>query len=321
MAAAATSSSTTISPVPIITSFPLNPLTAQFTPPSDCTGIYESYVYLVGQDTTCVPPSFGISSTSYYSPGLICPSGYSTACHDTTGVSSITTVTCCPVLSDIGVTLSCVPTPSRLADIWSTLFCTWVAPSDGTTLMATLSSANGVTSTSAVPFSWPEGLNAYGVRMVYESSDLSAAATTSSQTSSHTSSSTSSTTTTSSSTSTSSTSSPTSSGTTNAGLSIGAKVAIGVIIPVVALIALGLAFFCYRRRKQTYKPVLAHQSPSSPQDNKPPPLYGGAAGPTGTYELSEQQRQSELPGDQGLPNQRSPVELPTERRYVYSRGE
>lgn len=166
------SSTTTATPL-TITSFPANPLTTTFSDaPSSCSGLYNSFVYIVDPATSCLPSGFARNPSSFFSPGIACPSGYVTACHDTTGVSSITTVTCCPFRGDM--TLSCVPSPWTLQQIWSTLFCTWTPPADGTSLDVTLSS-NGVTSTTAVSFSGAEGFNALGVRMVYQTSDLVAA--------------------------------------------------------------------------------------------------------------------------------------------------
>lgn len=127
------------------------------------------------------PPGLNTPPTSYFSPGIAYPSGYSAPCHDTTGFKSITTVTCCPV-RDV-VTLSCVPNPLSLSKVLSILFCTWIAPDLAVTL-----SSNGVTSTSSVAFKRPGGLNALGTRMVYQSSNLSTNPSSTSATTSSTSS-------------------------------------------------------------------------------------------------------------------------------------
>jgi hypothetical protein len=231
---------TTSASAVIITSFPSVPLTKTFTPPSDCSGLYQSAgIYIIDASTSCLPSPFNAAPTSYFSPGIACPSGYSTACHDTTGVKSITTVTCCPVRED--VTLSCVPNPLTLKDVWSTLFCTWIAPSS-TELAVTLSN-NGVTSTSVATFESPGGLNALGIRMVYQSSDLSSFTPTKTPASN---------TATTTSAPSSTTSSPSTSSATSSpsGLSTGAKVAIGVVIPLVVLAVIAGLFFWWRRRSQ-----------------------------------------------------------------------
>ncbi|KXX79922.1 hypothetical protein MMYC01_202278 [Madurella mycetomatis] len=78
------------------------PLTTTFTPPgAQCTGVYSSdigdgsgWVAVVANDLSCMPPSYTIDPTNFfYSPGIACPSGYETACYDSVGDPSITTVT------------------------------------------------------------------------------------------------------------------------------------------------------------------------------------------------------------------------------------
>lgn len=284
----ARAAATTASAV-VITSFPSVPLTTTFKPSADCSGFYFSHdIFVIDASSSCLPSGFDTNPTSYFSPGIACPSGYSTACHDTTGVSTITTVTCCPVRGD--VSLSCVPNPLSLADVWSTLFCTWIAP-DTTTLSVTLSS-NGVTSTSLGTFVSPGGINALGIRMVYQSSDLSTSTSSTSKPASNTAQTTSST-----SSSSTSSSSPTS--TPSSGLSTGAKAAIGVSIPLAVLAILVGVFLWWRRRSQRYNAVgtgqPAYHSPTT--DNKAPPLYGGDP----VYELGTPQ--PELMGDSPRPQQ------------------
>lgn len=239
MASSTTTATSTYSPV-IITSFPLNPLTTTFTPPADCSGIYRSSVdsgpnpYMIDLGLSCLPSGASTQATDYFSPGIDCPSGYYTACHDTNGVSTITTVTCCPFQGDIS--LSCVDL-TTLSGVFATLFCTWIAP-DTTTLAVTLSSVGGTTSTENTQFVSPQGLNAFGVRMVYESTDLITSA-------SSTSSATTTTGTISSSSATAVSSSPASTGSTSS-----AKIAIAVVIPVVALAVLGAVYMWWRKRQQ-----------------------------------------------------------------------
>lgn len=272
----------TYTPV-LITSFPLNPLTTTFTPPAPCSGIYESTVGIIDDRISCLPSGFSVPATDFFSPGIDCPSGYYTACHDTTGVQSITTVTCCPFRGDIS--LSCVD-PAGLAGVWATLFCSWIAPSLGTGVTMTLSD-NGVTSTIVSQLTSPGGLNAFGVRMVYEATDTSSktsttkSATGASQTSTNTD-------------TTSATQSATASVLPNkgdGGLSTGGIVAIAVVVPIVVLALLGVSFFFWKRRKQTYNTVTPAGS-SGPQDyygnaaklpgqGGPPELYGSSGKPGG----------------------------------------
>lgn len=122
----------------------LGPLTTTFTPPPACTinvaGCATCAVAYQGQEcltsigaadaTTCWPPtSAGASSVSppflgrgFYSPGLICPSGYTSACSATAGGSSAwpveyplnygeTAVGCCPTYV---VHLASAPSMKRL---------------------------------------------------------------------------------------------------------------------------------------------------------------------------------------------------------------
>lgn len=191
-------------------------------------------------------------------------------------MSSITTVTCCPIYGDI--TLSCVPTPETLGSICETLFCTWTAPpSPGTTITVTKSLHGGRTSTVIDPMFAPGGINAYGVRMLYESSDL------------QTSTSTPATITPSASTDSGGTDDVGNPNTSNdsagpgpsqttdpdAGstgeLSMGAKVAIGVAVPVVVLGAalLGLTLW-WRRRKRVQQQLFQSPYPSLPLPPPPP---------------------------------------------------
>ncbi|PFH63210.1 hypothetical protein XA68_16649 [Ophiocordyceps unilateralis] len=221
----------TTKPPAAVTSFAHNPLTTAFSRPIDCHGIYMSqFLAMMDQTSTCLPRSLHTESDSYFSPGISCPSGYVTACHDNTGVASLTTITCCPTFNR-DVTLSCVTT-STLRSVWSTLFCTWIAPGGrGTSLPVTLSD-NGVTSTVERTFRSPGGLNAFGIRMVHQQTDVGAHHA-------HPPS------------STPSSDADTSSATSSFdGLSTGAKIAIGVTVPVVILLLLLLAATLLRRRRR-----------------------------------------------------------------------
>lgn len=244
---------------------------------------------MVDLTSTCLPDSF--KTDAYFSPGLACPSGYVSACHDATGVGSITTVTCCPTLKDPDVTLGCVTT-STLSGSWSTLYCTWIAPESPGTMLPLTSVVKGVTTTNNVKFTSPGGLNAFGIRMVYEASDLSTKTTGKTSSSSSSSASQSS-----GGTSTSNPPQNTDTG-DSGGLSTGAKVAIGVVIPLVALAALLGAFFWWRRRKHSY------QSPPQVED-KPPTQHQAELHGTHINELMAHPHEPvELPGS-------NPIEQPT----------
>lgn len=290
-AAASTTSAYT---TPIITSFPLNPLTTTFVPPSDCTGISypaSPQVYMLDVQTTCLPSKAELGTTAFFSPGLICPSNYVSACSDNNGVSSITTVTCCPAQD--GILLSCVPKTSSLDSFWQSFACTWQPPGT-TSLLATLT-VSGTTFTSSERFVSPDGLNAYGVRMVYQSTDQFPATTTKKATT------TGATTTTSGNLTTSPTSSsptgtitPTSSA--SPGLSTGAKTAIGVVIPV-ALLAILLGVFLWwrnRRRQQTTQAV---------EKTSFLGFLGRQNEKAGAGEVEEQTWKSELPGESVRPTE------------------
>jgi hypothetical protein len=237
----------------VITSFARRPLTTTFSRSADCDGIYLSgFLAMIDVHSTCLPRNF--KTDAYYSPGLICPAGYVSACHDATGVASITTVTCCPTLKNPDLTLGCVTT-STLRESWSTLYCTWVAPPSSDSTLPVTRVVNGVTTTSNLGFHSPGGLNAFGIRMVYEATDLTTqgTATTSSSRSSDT------------------TTSKPPQDTQDSGLSTGAKVAIGVVVPVVVLAALLGALFYWRRRKPRYEapPLVDDKPPSQPNVELP----------------------------------------------------
>lgn len=262
---------------PILSTFPANPLTTTFTAAaSSCSGFYSSNgVFVVDPDTACLPSGFASASTDYFSPGLACPAGYVTACHDNAGVASVTTVTCCPYRGDI--TLGCV-TPSTLSDEWATLFCTWIAPADSATTVSLTLSADGTTSTAAVSLSSPGGLNALGVRMVYQSSDLAATATaTASGSSSNTGAAA----------TTSGVSTGSGSGSSGGGLSTGATVGIAVALSVAGIAAITGAFLLMRKRRRA-RPAYGAVGTGSPDPKHHAGSYpaGGYYDPKGAHEVS-----------------------------------
>jgi hypothetical protein len=160
----------------VITSFPSIPLTTTFTRPpgSACGGIYgpaKVNVFIIDDEPSCLPSGFSTSNSAFFfSPGVACPEGYWTACYDTTGVASITTVTCCPTYG--AISLSCVPNPLKLRAQYETLFCTWRAPPSPGADVRVTKSDDGRTRFVMEHMTDPQGINAYGVRMVHEATDL-----------------------------------------------------------------------------------------------------------------------------------------------------
>jgi hypothetical protein len=137
--------------------------------------------------------------------------------------------------------------PATLAGFFATLFCTWIAPST-TTLPVTLSANFGTTSTSELEFVSPGGVNAFGVRVVYESTDLiisSAATVTIPPTSVPVSTLLPAVPTSPPAVSTS----PASTGSTSTG-----TIVIAVVILVVALAVLGAVYMWWRKRRRQREP-------------------------------------------------------------------
>ncbi|KAK4127228.1 hypothetical protein N657DRAFT_653516 [Parathielavia appendiculata] len=328
----------------VITSFPSVPLTTTFTrPSSDCGALYSPRsppLYVIDNEPSCLPAGFSTSNSAFfYSPGIACPSGYWTACHDTTGVSTITTVTCCPTYGDIS--LSCVPDPLSLSEVWETLFCTWIAPQSTGTVVTVTKSVDGRTSTVTEPVTWPGGINAYGVRMVHQSTDRKTPSTTATS-ASNDSPKTLSTSTTSASLDPSSSNSSTPG---NTDFPTGAKAAIGVVVPLVVLGALLAALLFWRRKRkqqqqgQPLSPPLDHHHQQQPQQyydhhGSPPPagaehyplgdqLPKPPGGGNGYYyygNIPPQPPPQEMPGAwenaTELPNTRMAAELPGNARWA-----
>ena len=89
------------------------PLTTTFSPSPSClTDIHwgtSSSWYVLGEyNTACIPHGSGSTLanptlSSYYSPALYCPSGFTVACSSevTSGTNTETRAYCCPDLSDV----------------------------------------------------------------------------------------------------------------------------------------------------------------------------------------------------------------------------
>jgi hypothetical protein len=224
----------------VITTFPRNPLPTNYNPPADCSGIYNDDVFKIDHKASCLPTSFRPEATAFYSPGVQCPVGYtapSVCTRSNVAAPGITTVTCCPVRGSI--TMSCVDDPDTLQGVFSTLFCTWIAGPE-TVILATTTNTAGNVQVTPVTMRNRDGINAFGIRMVYQSTDLTGTllpTTSRTGTSSPLS------------TSQVATSQPPS-----AGLPTGTAVAIGIIVPVIIIAILVGAFFMWRRRKKAAPP-------------------------------------------------------------------
>lgn len=200
-------------------------------------------------------------SSAFYSPGLYCPAGYSSACGTTLTVGTVTEsrAICCPIFtaSDLGSNL---PDAQMLCQTstdypwYQTFGCTLSIPSsNGQAMYATIINSDEAigTVTTIVPSS-TGGLNAYSVQIRWQASDLEAAKSSTSSTlplSSTMSTKLS---------STSSTVSPTNSdesSTNSSGLSKSTQIALSVVFPLVAIFAMiGIFFFIRRHRKSRLSP-------------------------------------------------------------------
>ncbi|KAK0751653.1 hypothetical protein B0T18DRAFT_73792 [Schizothecium vesticola] len=232
--------------------FPSVPLTTTFTAPGTrCSGINFptslQNIAMFHDEPSCLPSGFSTAQSAFFSPGIFCPSGYYSACHDTAGIASVTTVTCCPALADRGITFTCVD-PKTLAGVFTSKFCSWQAPaSPGLPVSVTRSDTSRRTSTIIDTMINPGGINAFGIRMVHQATDLQLLSTATSLGGS-------------------SGSSPTagvtgpgqsglaggqSDGGSSSGLSQGATIGIGVAVAVVVLVALAGLFLWWRKRRRT----------------------------------------------------------------------
>ena len=255
-----------------ITSF-IGPFPTDYAIPSDCDNISSNSIAGFDFKSSCLPEDFDGDPTAYYSPGTVCPGGY-TAREDCTRTGgATTTVTCCPVRGDIE--LWCVSDPGSLEGPWESMYCTWSAGDEATVLLVTSDS-----STMGVTMSGGQGINAYGLKMVYESSDLETSTSTPSETSEPTTEAAA--TTGPSETAAEQSASSTTSASTDddGGLSTAAITAIAVVIPVV-LLALGIGLFLFiRRRKQQASAIheIANHEPKHYPDGSATVSTSGATG-------------------------------------------
>ncbi|UNI20837.1 hypothetical protein JDV02_006887 [Purpureocillium takamizusanense] len=275
------------------------PFPTDWASPETCTALTQRGIVVLDYAPSCLPESFVASPGVIYSPGTACPSGYTAPAPCTRWSDDVsTTITCCPVRGDL--TLSCVPNDRVLSLAWKDKFCTWSAGTQKTVLLVT-SERSGTTTTRAVTMTGKAGVNAYGLRMVYQASDLPKS-TTAGQTSA---------------TRTGETGAATETGGDDhpgddgAGLSMGAKVAIGVGIPLVAIAILVGAFFFIRKRRRHARQdpnelpaygagngAAAHDSKTLAGAHSPAPPPGTAGGYAAVpQELQGTEQVVELPGD------------------------
>ncbi|KAL2119254.1 hypothetical protein VTJ04DRAFT_6214 [Mycothermus thermophilus] len=105
---------------------------------------------------------------------------YWAACTDSTSVASQTIVICCPTTSQADgspIKLSCADTSRVIPEGWATLLCTWQAPKDTVTITYLGTDPRKDVYTEVGPIHSPDGIDAYGVRMLYKAADLSLAQT------------------------------------------------------------------------------------------------------------------------------------------------
>ncbi|KAJ5728104.1 hypothetical protein N7493_004434 [Penicillium malachiteum] len=271
------------------------PLTTTFTPSSGCvTSQMSSLVYYGSSEaefgsllsyqwntSACFPERW--SPSSYFSPGLDCPSGYTT---DDGQVQTViqgnvteTHATCCPSGWELN-------TSGLLSYYLSTQPC-----------ISTVSGTNTVNSTEFA---------AYAVTMYWQSSDLpaSTAATTTDSDSIIT-------TTTSSSSTPTNTSSSTSSSSHASGLSDGAKAGIGVGVSVGAIAILAAIWAIFFRRRSNSNPRNATPTAELPDHQAPMDAYHDHP----NAELPGNPQHAELPS-----NHPAPVELPAETVMVETKS-
>ncbi|KAF6832878.1 hypothetical protein CMUS01_06750 [Colletotrichum musicola] len=258
----------------VASTFAENPLPTSFSPPASCSGIYlTNNVYAIDNDAACLPPLFNGASTAFYSPGTSCPTGYTAQpqCSRNGGVRSVTTVTCCPHRGDI--TLSCVENDLTLAGVWETQFCTWMA--GPATVVEYTYVSNETPRTYAATMKDRDGINAWGIRMVYQASDLVPKTTSVSETATAGGSVTAATAANTGGSSSNGTegasSGNTSSSGGNDGLSTAVIVAVSIVVPVLVIAALAGLFFWWRKRKHRYAGV-QQPTPGAPDaDGQVPP--------------------------------------------------
>ena len=266
-----------------------------FNPPSDCladTYLYSdsqlgANVFLGPMTSTCYPPDWTNTSTTHYSPAIVCPTSYSNLCQTTNVAGSVTetVITCCPT----GFVCA-TPSPQWKNILGCTSSVTQKAP-------LTVVETDFLSSTAMQTQTAPNAVNAYGIQIRYQLTDLPNPTSTGSSTSSV------------------STTGPTPTPTGSSGLSGGAKAGIGIgvaLASLICLIALVLGGRHVLRKRQSALSAAVNKRAVSSDDMelKSNGLYeaGGEVMYTGPYE-SGGHMTSELPER----NERRVPELSGER--------
>lgn len=252
-------------------------LTTIFTPPASCLShifletVSSDVAIVLGnyRDTaSCLPSGIDPLRTSYFSPGLACPSGYTEACSSivSAGTAQETRATCCPVGG-----FTCKGVDATYWPFDSSYGCQWYFPTT-TVETVTTSSAGAYYTTKHTMRGDYDYMNAFSVQLRYQSTDLTPATSSASATSSSAASSGSAT--------SSSTSAPSKLG--GGGLSTGATlgIALGVGIPAAAILGALLVFAIMRwRKKRDAQPGWNHATGATPyeQSNMNQYQYSGLA--------------------------------------------
>ncbi|CAG7923479.1 unnamed protein product [Penicillium olsonii] len=164
------------------------PLTTTFTPASECLNdlwLFES-VYTVQDSTSwstrwanlgpedtkrCLPP--GWEPSTFYSPGLVCPTGWAMAPGSTINDNGETTATCCPVYQPSSLTFTQRSLTSGPARPWhSTEACAFGAPTDIPYTYTATPGHGSKTTIYATATARKDGWNAYGIELRWKATDL-----------------------------------------------------------------------------------------------------------------------------------------------------
>lgn len=247
-------------------------LTTLFTPPSSCGDV--TWVSSTCPSSSCEPvynivrltetecyPSGWDTTATLFSPGLVCPSGYTIADETTSSYGATkaeTLATCCPRYELPTLRYDFDPdwrltyfrpfsgysyTTSSAETWWITEPC-YMTSATTTTITYTIEGTSPTTTTT-ITYAYPK-VHAMPVGLAWQESDLSLSTAISASAS----------------TTAASTSTSTSSSSSNSGLSTGAKAGVGVGVAVGAILiasAIG-AFLYFRRKKQNSPEITYHET-------------------------------------------------------------
>ncbi|CAG8947452.1 unnamed protein product [Penicillium salamii] len=163
------------------------PLTTTFTPASECLNdfwMFQSFVGIISsssystrwanlgpEDTKKCLPSGWVPST-FYSPGLVCPSGWAMAPGSTIKQDE-TTATCCPIHQPSSLTFTQrSPTSGETRPWHSSEVCAFGAPTNIPHTYTATPTPGITTSASATATAKKDGWNAYGIELRWKVTDL-----------------------------------------------------------------------------------------------------------------------------------------------------